>query len=397
MTDASPQTVRILLVEDDEIMARSTADAIQRRAVSTSGHRARVDVAVKFEDAMDLIAERRYDLIILDIRDQASVDNATSSNQSEPDDATEADKGLIIYEAVRRRRFLPIIFYSAVAHLAAHHDNPPFVSVVSKLAEEDNALRQAVIAVFDSPLPGLIRAVAAHVDETLRKFMIEFVENHWLQLAEPFSHDDLAYLMTRRLARSLDETFVAELAGHGPAAAGDKVHPMRMYVVPPTGVLAVGDIVRDATGRRAIVLTPTCDLVIRADARPKADRVLVAECLPLSGMQECADWIGSASVANQKKLDALIANNGRQKDRYYYLPAAWGVPDLLADLQLLRSVPFDEFDQIFTRECSLDEPYAQSLTAQLGRFVGRIGTPDIDPEIVRARIQVDFQAKEDGC
>ena len=306
---------------------------------------------------------------------------------SSGDEATSADKGLELYTEIRRRRFLPIVFYSAVAHLAAHLDDPPFVTVVSKLAAEDDLLRDKVTAVFDSRLPLLNRALAFHVDDVLRDFMINFVEHSWAGLSGQARRGDLAYLMVRRLARSLDATFVAELAEATAQSSDAVVHPTRLYIMPPLQDPSTGDIVRDDAGNWFIVLTPTCDLFTHSGRR-RADNVMAAPCELLTDTDEYRTWITAGMPLSHRGLDQLIANRRQraQQDRFYFLPSAWGMPDLVVDLQRISHFEYDDFDRL-TRMATLDDPYAQALVAQFARYSGRVGTPDLDVIAVRQRLQ----------
>src|ERR1039457_2165446 len=90
----------------------------------------------------------------------------------------------------------------------------------------------------------LTQSLAKHVDSVLRDFMIDFVEEHWGDLSGPVHRSDLAYLLARRLARSLDSTFVAELAGTEDPPAGENVHPTRLYIMPPLSGWSKGELMR---------------------------------------------------------------------------------------------------------------------------------------------------------
>ena len=386
MTTDAQRPWRVLLVEDNEQQAATTAGSLERRPVSSSGERAAVDRVTDFSNAIRQIEDRRYDLIILDIRDQEAAEVEPPGDQaSSGDEATSADKGLELYTEIRRRRFLPIVFYSAVANLAAHLDDPPFVSVVSKFAAEDDLLRDKVTAVFDSRLPLLNRALAFHVDDVLRDFMINFVEHSWADLSGQARRGDLAYLMVRRLARSLDATFVAELAEATVRSSEAMVHPTRLYIMPPLQDPSTGDIVRDDTGKWFIVLTPTCDLFTHSGRR-RADNVMVAACVLLTDTDEYRTWIAAGMPLSDNTLYRLIGNRQGQQDRLYFLPSAWGMPDLVVDLQCISHLKYDDFARL-TRVATLDDPYAQALIARFGRYCGRVGTPDLDVTAVRQRLQ----------
>lgn len=73
MTNNTGTEWRVLLVEDDPDLARSTAEALRRRPVNSQREMAIVDVVERFDEALKQIEERRYDVVILDIRDEEAV------------------------------------------------------------------------------------------------------------------------------------------------------------------------------------------------------------------------------------------------------------------------------------------------------------------------------------
>jgi CheY-like chemotaxis protein len=380
---------RILLVEDDAALAAQSISALERRPVGDNGEMASVELVSEFDEALSELEEHRHDLLILDIRKQS--DDLGLHSDGEPDtgdEATPADLGLGLFSKVRGTRFIPIIFYSAVAHLAEDLSNPPFVSVIDKLGENDSALREAVSAVVRSQLPTLNRAISSHVGDVVRVFMQRFVEGSWSELQEPSNNGDLAYLLTRQLARSFDGTFITELtSGTGRRADDGKVHPTRLYVIPPSGEWMSGDVIRKQTdGTHWLILTPSCDLVLRGSHR-KAEHVLLVRCENLSLMQEYVDWKATNSQPNKRKLKALMANNrDGQRDRHFFLPAAWGtVPDLVADFQQTDQCLASSLKD-YDRVATLDDPYAQSLVVQFSRYLSRVGTPDLDIDTVIERL-----------
>jgi hypothetical protein len=117
--------------------------------------------------------------------------------------------------------------------------------------------------------------------------------------------------------------------------------------------------------------------------------------MPISQTDEYKAWqtAGQPPASTRPdQLDKLIGNNRQgQRDRYYFLPAAWDREDLVVDLQRLSHRPYAELKH-FQRLATLDDPYAQSLIAQLGRYIGRMGTPDLDIAAVRARLAASADA-----
>lgn len=274
--------------------------------------------------------------------------------------------------------------------------NAPFVQTVSKIAVDPVAdLEEAVENVIDSGLPYLLQSVSSHLADVERAFMANFVEHNWPDLVD--RPEDMAYLLSRRLAVSFEEgaeSLAQELGQAGGATLGDAIHPTRYYVQPPNSNYKMGDLLvtpesteEDAdVGRLYVVLTPSCDLVLRSE-RMKADRVILAQCFSLDSFDAYQDWESAPSAKNTELLRRLLTSRPKgQEDRYFYLPAAWNVPDSVADLQNVTSIPGEELEH-YRKIASLDSPFAEALSYQFNRYIGRVGKPDLDIDSVLHRLK----------
>ena len=136
-----------------------------------------------------------------------------------------------------------------------------------------------------------------------------------------------------------------------------------------------------------VVLTPSCDL-----EHGKANYVQLAECLQLDDHADVAAWRAGEGNSNERKAaenrvaQIFRQQTGGQLDRWLFLPQALDIPDLVVDMQKLRSVPHEEVDD-FERIASLDSPFAESAINRYNRYYGRVGTPDIDADGALERIR----------
>ena len=381
-TEASTDTPwRILVVDDDERSAQNNATALNQAANSDAVPYPVEAVATKsFTDAQARVRRGGIDLLVLDVFDQAAPRAGTDATDPEP-------VGRDVFEKIRAKQFLPIIFLTALPDQVDCDENPPFVQIVPKGAVNPfEVLFAAVKRCLDSPFPGLYRAVRSHIENTSRQFMIDFVESHWNDLEDRPA--DVAHLLMRRLGVSFDtgQNVLIDHSTEGAPSAGS-VPPIRYYVVPAPNEHRTGDIVTKTiaadpdehhTTQWHVVMTPSCDLV---KGREKADYVVLAECTPLSSFKEHRDWITSESISNtkRKKVERLLKSNpdDGSRDRYFYLPAAWKVPDLMVDLQRITCIPYSELGQ-YDKQAALDDPYAAQLSHQFHSYLGRVGTPDLD-------------------
>lgn len=389
--------VRILLVDDDADLAESIAANLRRfladrLAVPFDG--TEVEVEQDFDSALQLLSGRKFDVLILDIL------------RDPHDGVIPEDAGRNVFEEVRHQQFLPIIFYAGDPRPVDDLVDPPFVQAVEKNPDPE-LLLDAVASAVNSGLPAILRKIHESVDGTVNDFVATFVMRRWDAIQN--STPDLAYLLARQLGSSFVDSadeIAAAIAdatetGTDPSDLS-RIHPHRFYAAPPRNEHSTGDIYRrsqpTADDGYFVLLTPTCDLdglgSRDMDVRPpKAEFVLVGRCRRLETFEEFTKWNegherGTPSNTARKRLVRLLESrpeNG-QSDRYFFLPTAWGLPDLLADLQDVSSIRLREF-LTFEKVASLDDPFAQALSQQYVRFVGRIGVPDLDLDVTLGRMQ----------
>ncbi len=83
--------------------------------------------------------------------------------------------------------------------------------------------------------------------------------------------------------------------------------------------------------------------------------------------------------------------DGKQPDRYHFLPGVMSFPDLVTDFQSSKMVTYEQLNDpvSYKHIASLDSPFSECLLTRFIRYYGRIGTPDIDLDIVLNRLKVD--------
>jgi DNA-binding NarL/FixJ family response regulator len=366
---------RLLIVEDEPNIASNLLEIVP--TCVDSPDIAEADVCKKFSEAVDLLKSERFDVVILDLKDDTSVWFGA------PD---EDPAGLKVFEELKKTRFVPVIFYTAFTHKVLSEERS-FVRVVNK-SEPVTKVRDEVRRVLSTRLPALSR----HIEELQRSYMWEFVDTHWKEFTSPHDQADIAYLLARRLALSLQteaRRLARKIAGRNLALA-DKanIHPMEMYVRPALSENRLaGDILMGEIGGTKgywIVLTPSCDF----EQKGRLDGVLLAQCVPLCDQIEFKKWKENECDDTLKVLRALLGDNreNTQSERFKYLPGTYFMPDSVVDFQLLQMVPPVEVVKLEVI-ASLDSPYAEALLARFSRYFGRLGTSDIDKTVVLNRLK----------
>lgn len=370
---------RVLLVDDDLDLLRQVKEHLDLYKTK-SDESIQTTTVSRFQDAFDLIESQRFDLLILDVF-RGPVDTTTST----PD-------GRQVLQEIRSRRFLPVIFYTALPN-AVEDLQSDIVRVVTKEGGFAS-LQKALSETFDLGLPQLNRKFSDHVSTVLRDFLWDLTPEHWKMITSAGDATDLAYILCRRLATSLDgrgaEKLAASLRKEPPSENTtidqEHVHPMQYYIIPPVpGSMQCGDILSDRTSSEFfIVLTPSCDFA----HKDKVDYALICQCHPLTEAEEYQQWVKNPSDAKLRtSLQNLMKSNPqkKQKDRFRFLPGALDLPDLIIDFQQSFAVSGKELDA-FAKVASLDSPFRDGIVQQYSRFFSRIGFPDLDVEGMLAQM-----------
>jgi CheY-like chemotaxis protein len=345
------------------------SDAVSGRLLP--GEAMDAEVCENFREATTRLDGSRFDLLILDLKN---------------DEINDEDAGRTIFEEIKSKRFVPVVFYSAIAHKVRNLESV-FVRVVEK-TEGLRKLRAEIKRIYDTGLPALTR----FIEEEQRVYMWEFVEHFWQDAKSCYEKADITYLLARRLAHSLKGCSVRRFlnAQGTPTPRPEeikKIHPIEMYIKPVddsaifTGYILKGSVLDDEG--YWIVLTPSCDF-----EHGNVERVLLAKCFSLETQPEYTAHATNRTSDTKGKLKSLLRDRGdkRQIGRFKYLPKTFFIPDLIVDLQYLVQIPREALNGI-ERIASLDSPFIESILAQLCSYYGRIGTPDLDIDLVISRIE----------
>ena len=352
---------QVLIVEDNAALA---ADA-QREIIEGFEQNPDINVEVTFETNFDTGLEKvrsgHSDVVVLDVR--RDTPNPT------PADAV---AGHTVFQEIKEARFAPVIFWTALPDQVEDESMLPLVAVIKK--DDMDQLPGAVEAAITSNALETITGIEKHVSSVLKKHMWTELGPHWGEYTDSADSATIAQVLISRLARILDEDRERSFTAH----------PSHRYVYPPASESrAPGDVLREGTGDWWVVLTPACDL-----EQNKAEFVLVAHAGALEEHAKYTAWVASKSNGNGigkwKELhkDVLKATQGR----FHYLPAFRDIPDLVIDLENVKSVEAESLLEMHP-VASLVSPFSEALLVQNSHFRGRIGVPDFDPSIVKARLE----------
>lgn len=380
-------TWRFLIVEDNPGIVKNIEDILP--TCVPTGDMVEYESYLSFADAEKRMMNSQYDLLILDLKDDTI---ALSAVDADP-------PGVAVFLELKKYRFIPVVFYTGWAEKVREYETS-FVKVVEK-TEDVTVVRKAIHDIFATRLPALTKLI----DEVQRKYLWDFVSTNWREPNTQFEQSDLAHLVARRLSIAL----IGKLSGYANRIANpqlgdvnsETVHPMEMYIYPPIGTQRMaGDIVFDKEADPKcfwLVLTPACDFV---PTRVKAEHILLAKCEELQAQQEYFEW--ASDKTKSEKLEHVIRNRrcgkrsiemagssisiNLQPERFRFLPGTFFLPDLVVDFQQLKTIPYNELNK-YDIAASLDSPYAEWIVTSFAGYFGRVGTPDIDKDMVLKRAE----------
>ncbi|RKI35981.1 hypothetical protein D7Y27_29695 [Corallococcus sp. AB004] len=325
-----------------------------------------------FAIARDEIKQRKVDLVILDVF------RGDPMGGGQPD-------GLKVLDDIRNSGFVSVVLYTANPKRVEDHKSA-FIRLSDKPVE---ALRKEVDELFRLRVPQMFRAVVGHMDKTLHDYMWSFVEKQWTALEHIAGKPEFLRVLLKRLAASLSRDGVEPVIKRvfGESQAGtilpDKVHPAEVLIMPPMDPRTprLGDVrVRRRNGQEeyVVVMWPTCDM-IEGPGRPA--KVQAVQCAIAGRLEDCSEvknWRKKNDPDSKRRVEDLLRNrNDQGPGRHHYIPGLGKLPHLLVDFQQIELVGLNDVRDL---DClaTLASPFAEALASRYLRYIGRLGTPDLD-------------------
>lgn len=161
----------------------------------------------------------------------------------------------------------------------------------------------------------------------------------------------------------------------------EKYHPTEFYICGPIKKhIFTGDIVTYA-GNRYIVLTPSCDIVVREDGSRNTNMILLVQIRTLNEIVKNFDSLNSGTNEkndNRLRLNSFIEN---KKQNYHFIPKTNGVEAGLIDFQNKLTLPESEInnfikDNQLIRLATVSTPFLKDIISRYSNYYSRQGSPD---------------------
>jgi CheY-like chemotaxis protein len=375
--------IRILHIDDEPDILEAASQILNGSAIGD--HRLVMAHSCGFEEGMIELETNDYDLVILDL----------CTGQASP--ASEKI-GTEVFEKIKQKVFLPIVFFTGLPDYVTQLKSD-IVKVAGKADGYENLIGE-IQHLVQGGLIELKKDVNGIVKDGLRSFFWEFVHPNARIIADLTSDQvSLKYLLLRRLGKQIS-TQSARTASMDASFNPENCHPMEFYIYPPmTGEFETGDLIREkGTDNYSVLLTPSCDLVVRNGGNRSAEKILIVHSKDFRTLPQFIKFkeLQHKQLALKTEEKDLPAEEGRQmgnleleikkwmrpkkNERYFFLPKTSFCPPLLLDFEQKASISYEQLEENYDVVATLDDPISLAVLAGYARYYSRVGYQDLDAD-----------------
>lgn len=352
-----PETVRILVVEDDEDQLEAYSD--------TAAELSTEDIRIELTERKSA-AEAKQDLLSTEF-DGGIVDLNLSSG-----DPGEASGNEVLLEITEKHRFPVLVVSGNLQNLDGRIQQSGFL----KTFDRDKPNKEIFEYLLKIQATGITRILGGR----------GLIERHlgeifWKHLACDFEGWDAGDRDSEKTLLRYVAAHLSEYLDLPSDAANETYHEAEFYVIPPIRKhIATGDIVRKEGGR-FIVLSPACDVAVRKDDGEKP--VINSESIVLAPVHELTREVfikngiikdDDNAKQRENKLNEIIK---AQREKYVLIPEYRNIAAGVVDLQNLVTWSLDEF-LAAERLATVTGAFLKDIQSRFAAYYGRQGQPDLD-------------------
>lgn len=379
------KNLKILYIEDDKDNREELIELLSDWEINDC--KIIIEGEESFEIATRRICEDGFHMVILDLYKGRAGDGGEML-------------GLTTLRDVKSHIFVPVIFYSGNT-TAVSNFKSQVVGVATKGDGGIDELKNEIGRLTSHRLPFINENIHAFINGKIKEYFWDIIQENNTTFKPDDNDHSLGYLLLRNICNSLSRDNIYKIL-EDDSIAEDKVHPMEFYIYPRNDDAEYENgeiVVNNETNDVYIILTPSCDFILRYDKKNdchyrKAYNILLAKADPLTITQEYSQYQRKFQQQNNAKdernrLSKVIESS--KNERYFFLPGTPFIENRVVDFQDNMVVTYEDLTSKFTRLAKLDNPFAQSMTASFIRYYNRIGFPDIDTEYVIRKLEESFQ------
>lgn len=360
--------LKLLIVEDDQELITSYHRDIKSFNLDS-------DIKIVYE----LVSEKENALSILDNKEiyfDAAIVDLKLDSKGKPDDKYSGNE--VIRKIKTNLRFPVFVVTGTPQHISEDLKIESSFFKIKTRGEEDNHLQQ-LVDIYNTGITKIINSKGL-IEEFLNNIFWNHISdsiNNWIN-DDSRSPDDKQKSLLRYTLMHMQEYIDEDI---------DKYHPSEFYIVKPIKQnIFTGDIITFEENRY-IVLTPSCDIVLRPGGIRNTKHILFCKIKELSSEVKNYEKLNIETVLNddKKRLFRYISNNSTQN--FHFIPKSNSLEAGLIDFQDKKTMSeIDVNEKIangqIIRNATVSMPFLKDIISRYSNYYSRQGSPDFNVEEV---------------
>lgn len=319
------------------------------------------ETALSLDDAMERLDDT-YDGVTLDLK------------LIRPD-GTGSDSGNDVIREIHAKYRIPIAVVTATP-LDVDEEFTPLVKVFLR----DNGL--------DAPLEYLLHIYSIGLTKIMGgRGKIETAMNQifWTNI---IPHIDAWTVHVE--VENIESVLLRHVVSHIHELLEDDGHalPQEMYVSPPiSATLRTGSILKKKdVDEYSVVLSPPCDLIIRASGKCKTDKILICDIENFEVVKNNALNGIMNSSKRKSRLEKILKNS--ETEYYHWLPKTSVFAGGVVNFRWVSSLDPDKVNDLYeTPVTQIAAPFIKDLLSRFSGYYARQGQPDFDVKKLAEEIE----------
>jgi hypothetical protein len=282
----------------------------------------------------------------------------------------------VIREIKNNLRF-PVYIISGTAHNIDSELNHQSSFFKVKNRDEDFDFIEEITSVFDTGITGILNRKG-----TVENYINEIFWNHMSNSMDLWIKDKTRSPQEKE--KSLLRYTLLHMQEHIDEEL-EKYHPSEFYITKPIKKnIFTGDII-EFDKSRYIILTPSCDIVLRASGERSAQYILLCKIKSLDQVVKNYDKLTSETAEksdDRKRIVGFFQNNNQ---RYHFIPKAELIEAGLIDFQDKLTIPNNKINSLLEtknieRIATISQPFLKDIISRYSNYYSRQGSPDFNVE-----------------
>lgn len=357
--------LKLLIVEDDDNVIRGYMSNIE--SYNKTNHKIKIIPLIENnkDEAINHLrnSDNNFDGAIIDLDLKKSGGDDSSGNE-------------VIKEVKTNLRF-PVFVISGTAHNIAEELNEETAFFKVRNRDDNFDFVEEMVSIYNTGITNITNrkgTIEKYISEIFWKHLSNSMEL-WVQ-DESRTSEEKENSLIRYTLLHIQEYIDEEL---------EKYHPSEFYITKPIKKnIITGDII-NYNNTDYIILTPSCDIVLRNDGTRNADFILICKIKPLESIVKNYNLLNkdtSTSNDNRKRLITFLENKNQ---KYHFVPKSNMLEAGLIDFQDKTTIPTSSFNNLLTegliiRKATVSQPFLKDIISRYSNYFARQGSPDFNSD-----------------